>query len=332
MSESKLIVVVGITGKQGSSVANTFLKLAGWRVRGITRSPSSAAAEAWRSKGAEIVQADLDDIQSLERAFSGASSIFTVTNFWAHFFDPANYPKAQQAGVSINEFACQRETTQGMNMAFAANSAAVLPTLTHYVFSSLSDTKAWSKGKYTQNFHFDGKAAVETRIRAELPALSAKLSTVQVGMYASNWKSSIGRPVKQDDGSFAILIPEGKQQQLPWVVVEKDTGIFVKALVEKPAGRSVLAYSQMATWSEFWTLWAEVIGVKVQVKEAGLAEYFEPLPEPARAEFQDSLLYILEFGYTGGDPEVVSLADLDSLAKVTNLKTYFETEEWSSLL
>ncbi|WQF90308.1 Putative NmrA-like domain, NAD(P)-binding domain superfamily [Colletotrichum destructivum] len=132
MSNTKLIVVVGITGNQGSSVANSFLHIPGWRIRGITRNPTSTSAETWVSKGVELVQADLDDLNSLERVFSGASAIFAVTNFWSHFFDPANGPKAQKAGVSINEFAYQREITQGMNMALAASSSTVLSTLTHY--------------------------------------------------------------------------------------------------------------------------------------------------------------------------------------------------------
>lgn len=332
MPNSKLIVVVGVTGNQGSAVANTFLGIPGWRIRGITRNPSSNAAQAWIAKGVEIVQADLDNIHSLERAFSGASTIFAVTDFWAQFFDPASFPKAQQAGVSINEFARQREISQGMNMAVAASSQAVHSTLTHYVFSSLSDSKAWSKGKYIHNYHFDGKAAVTARIRAELPALAAKMSIVQVGMYASNWKNSLGQPLKQDDGSFLVPIPAGGEKRLPWVVADRDTGVFVRALVEQAPGRTVLGYSRMATWSEFWTLWGEVQGVKVQFKEVGLDEYFGPLPEPARLEFQDSLLFITEFGYTGGDPEVLDLADLDPRAKTTDLLDYIKTEDWSPLL
>ncbi|KAM0273867.1 hypothetical protein ACHAQH_008199 [Verticillium albo-atrum] len=332
MSDSKLIVVVGITGNQGSSVANTFLNLPGWRVRGITRDLSSAAAQAWKSKDVELVQGDIDDVPSLERAFAGASSIFAVTNFWGHFFDPSNYPKAQQAGLTINEYSYQREISQGMNMAIAASSPTVLSTLTHFIFSSLSDTKKWSKGKYTQNWHFDSKAAVVDRIRSELPALAAKLSIVQVGSYVSNWKSAIGRPQKQDDGSFLILVPSEQKRPLPWAVADQDTGIFVKVLVAQPVGKNVLAFSEWATWNEFWVLWSEVLDVKIQLKTVSVDEYFKSLPEPARLEFRDSLLYLDEFGYTGGDPEVTPLADLDSLVKPTGLRKYIETEDWSPIL
>ncbi|KAF7592358.1 hypothetical protein BBP40_000341 [Aspergillus hancockii] len=331
MYNSKLLVVVGITGNQGSSVANSFLDYPGWQIRGITRNLTSPVAQAWISKGAEVVKADLDDIASLERAFHGATAIFAVTDFWTHFFNPENVAKAQKAGVSINEYACKRETAQGMNMALAANSPSVLSTLTHFVFSTLSDTKRWSHGKYTWNYHFDGKAAVVERIRDELPNLAAKLSTVQIGMYVTNWKMGIGCPKKQEDGSFLVSVPPGAEHPLPWVITQRDTGIFVKALLEQLPGKHVLGYSEMATWHEFWALWAEIQGVRVEIKEVGFDEYFAAFPEAARREMQDSLMYVTEFGYSGGDPEICTLRDLAPAAKVTSLREFIEAEDWSAL-
>lgn len=68
MAASKLIVVVGATGTQGGSVARTFLKEPGWRVRGITSSSASRRLEA---KGMEMVSANLDQTQSLISSFEG---------------------------------------------------------------------------------------------------------------------------------------------------------------------------------------------------------------------------------------------------------------------
>lgn len=93
---SNLIVIVGITGvqvsytpcfltasnkHQGSSVANTFLNNPNYTIRGTTRDPSSAKAESLSAKGIKIVQADLDDVASLHRAFTNATLIFGVTDF-----------------------------------------------------------------------------------------------------------------------------------------------------------------------------------------------------------------------------------------------------------
>lgn len=332
MTASKLLVVIGITGNQGSSVASAFLKLPDWRIRGISRDISSAAAQQWISKGVELVKADLDDIDSLENAFRGASAIFAVTDFYSLMLDPANFAAAQQAGVTPNEYACNLETKRGMNIATAANSLAVSATLTHFVFSSLSDTKHWSHGKYTWNYHFDGKAAVVKRIKKELPGLAEKLSIIQVGMYASNWKAGMGRPQKQKDGAFVVQIPDIGEVQLPWIYVDRDVGIFVEALLATSPGEQILGVSQMASWREFWTLWAETRGVKLEIQVVSVEEFFQSLPEVLRREFQESLRYIVEFGYTGGDSDVCcNLQDMLPGAKTATLKEYVDSEDWSIL-
>ena len=63
----KLICVVGVTGNQGGSVALRFAKDANYyRVRGITRNPGSAVAQELAAKGIEVVQADLNDAESIK--------------------------------------------------------------------------------------------------------------------------------------------------------------------------------------------------------------------------------------------------------------------------
>jgi NmrA-like family len=71
-----LITVVGATGAQGSSVVHTFLSACpSWRIRGLTRNPSSAASKALAAKGVEMVAADLNDPSTLPAAFAGATAI-----------------------------------------------------------------------------------------------------------------------------------------------------------------------------------------------------------------------------------------------------------------
>ncbi|MGW4210648.1 NmrA family NAD(P)-binding protein [Lentzea sp. NPDC004789] len=52
----------------------------GWRVRALTRDPSSPAAARLVSAGAEVVRADLDSPESLRSAFAGAHGVFSVQN------------------------------------------------------------------------------------------------------------------------------------------------------------------------------------------------------------------------------------------------------------
>jgi uncharacterized protein YbjT (DUF2867 family) len=64
----KTIAVVGATGGQGGSVVDSFLG-AGYAVRAITRNASSPKATALKERGVEVVTADLNDLDSLVKAF-----------------------------------------------------------------------------------------------------------------------------------------------------------------------------------------------------------------------------------------------------------------------
>ena len=88
----------------------------------------------------------------------------------------------------MNVYAYDLEIEHGMNIAAAASEPGVLKTLTHFVYSALANSKRISKGKYSHNYHYDSKGVVVERIREELPDLAARLSTVQIGAYLTNWK------------------------------------------------------------------------------------------------------------------------------------------------
>lgn len=79
---TKLIVVTGVTGIQGGSVARLFAQDPHWRVRGITRNPNKPSNASLREAGIELVAGDYDDVSSLDEAFTGAHAIFATTDFW----------------------------------------------------------------------------------------------------------------------------------------------------------------------------------------------------------------------------------------------------------
>ena len=139
-----------------------------------------------------MVKGDLDDKDSLISAFKGANAIFAVTDFWHPFGDPSSKEKLKP-GQSINEYCYELEVQQGKKIAQAA---ATVEGLERFIFSSLSKSKYWSKGKYTGVYHFDSKADVVDYIKQELPKLAEKMSVVQIGMFMTNWKMSSVRPTK----------------------------------------------------------------------------------------------------------------------------------------
>ena len=84
MSDRKIIAVVGATGAQGGGLVRAILDDPGadFAARALTRKLDSPAARALASQGAKLVAADIDDADSLDRAFDGAWGAFCVTPFW----------------------------------------------------------------------------------------------------------------------------------------------------------------------------------------------------------------------------------------------------------
>ena len=145
MADKKIIAVVGATGAQGGGLVRAILDDpgGGFAARAITRDVNSDKAKELAKLGAEVVAADVDDVESLKRASPGAHGAFCVTFFWDHFSP-------------------EKELAQAKAMAQAAKAAGVK----HVIWSTLEDTRQWVPlsdnrmptlmGKYKVP-HFDAK-------------------------------------------------------------------------------------------------------------------------------------------------------------------------------
>ena len=177
------VVVLGATGTQGASVVDSFLPLAPeWQVRAVTRNPDSAAAKLLLAKGVEVVKADTGDKFTLENAFTGATAIFAVTDYWSPFFTPGEREKIPK-GQSLREYGYDNELRHGQNI---ADAAATVDTITHFIWSALPSPKKASNGKYSGIYHFDSKGAITEYIREKQPQLAKKMSVIYVSFYISN--------------------------------------------------------------------------------------------------------------------------------------------------
>lgn len=191
---SKLIVIIGITGQQGGSVAKTFLADPTWRIRGLTRDPNSPASLALSAQGVEMVKANLHDPASLATVFKGANLVFSVTDFWAPYFDPANQETAKARGISIGQLAYELEHEQGQNIVDAVAREVEGLDEVGFVASTLCSARECSKGKYQELWHFDSKADVfPTYLEEKYPELARKTSFLHTGYFFSSWKFLPGR-------------------------------------------------------------------------------------------------------------------------------------------
>jgi uncharacterized protein YbjT (DUF2867 family) len=203
MTESKPIVVVGATGAQGGGLLRAILNdpTREFTVRAITRDPNSDKARPLAQAGVEVIAADLDDADSLKRAFTGAYGAFCVTFFWAHFSP-------------------ERELAEARNMAEAAKHAG----LQHVIWSTLEDTRRFIplsdtrmptlQAKYKVP-HFDAKGEANELFRgAGLPT-----TFLLTSFYWDNLVHFGMGPKPDADGNLTITFPMG-DKKLPGIAAE----------------------------------------------------------------------------------------------------------------
>lgn len=249
----KVISVVGATGVQGRSIVDALLKDNEYSIRAITRNPQSEKAQALTSQGVEVVQADLNDLNSLIKAFKGSSAIYGVTDFFEPF--------AKHGPVKAVEL----EIAQGTNIAKAA---AATETLEHYIWSTLPDGHKISNGKYVVP-HFDGKNAIDRYIKSD-PALLAKTTFLWITFYATNLTFPMYTPYWIPTAGKYIQIqctpPDTPIKTIGDTIV--NVGIFVKAILAQPektlGGRFVLASVADTTAGELLQTWAKAQGKAAQ--------------------------------------------------------------------
>jgi uncharacterized protein YbjT (DUF2867 family) len=203
MKQRKIIAVVGATGAQGGGLVRSILtdRSSDFTARAITRNVNSDKARELAILGAEIVAADVDNPDSLNKAFAGAHAAYCVTFFWEHFSP-------------------EKELAHATAMAKAAKYAGVQ----HLIWSTLEDTRKWVPlsdnrmptlmGKYKVP-HFDAKG------EANQIFLDLKLPTtfMLTSFYWDNLISFGMGPKKNPDGTFAFTLPMG-EKKLPGIAAE----------------------------------------------------------------------------------------------------------------
>ena len=176
MTDDKMILVIGATGAQGGGVARHLLNSGRYKIRCLTRNPSSEKAVALQEAGAEVVKGDLTDLESLKTAMKGCYGVYGVTNFWEHF---------------------EKEYDLGKNLI----DAVAASDIKHFVFSTLPNAKKISDGKIEVP-HFDIKAKLEEYARG----LGLFVTFVHPAFYFENYLSYFP-PKKQEDGTFGFGFP-----------------------------------------------------------------------------------------------------------------------------
>jgi uncharacterized protein YbjT (DUF2867 family) len=203
MQEKKIIAVAGATGAQGGGLVRAIMEDSGgpFTARALTRDVKSPKARALAELGAEVVEANVDDEASLERAFDGAYGAYCVTFFWDHM-------------------SAEREIEEAYAMARAAKKAG----LQHVIWSTFEDTRdrvplADDRMPTLQERykvpHFDGKAEAN----AAFIELGVPTTFLLTSFYWDNLINFGAGPKRGADGKLALTYPMG-DKRLPGMAAE----------------------------------------------------------------------------------------------------------------
>ena len=200
--------------------------------------------------GAEVVAGDVDDVESLKRAFAGAYGTYCVTFFWAHFSP-------------------EKEIANAKAMATAAKHAGIK----HAIWSTFEDTRKWVpltdkrmptlKEKYKVP-HFDAKAEAD-HFFTDLGVPTTFLLT---SFYWDNFIYFGMGPKKGPDGNFAVTFPMG-DKKLPGMAAEDigkcAYGIFKKG--KEFIGKTVGISGEQLTGTQMAATFTKVLGKNVRYNE-----------------------------------------------------------------
>ena len=128
------VLVVGSTGTQGGAVARNLLER-DFDVQALTRDATSGEAHELTELGAEVVEGDIGEKNSVEPLIEECDGVFLMTNFWEHGYED--------------------EVEQGTNVVELVDDHGV----EHLVFSSVGGAE-----RDTGIPHFDSKFEIEELI------------------------------------------------------------------------------------------------------------------------------------------------------------------------
>ena len=240
---SKIVLVTGITGKQGGATAKALRRM-GHHVHGLVRNPTSGAALALEAQGVRLVAGDFTNPTALEAAMRGVHAVFAMTTPF-------------EAGV-------EAEVAQGKALVDGAAAARV----EHFVYSSVA-----SADQGTGIPHFESKFAVEQHLKASgLPwtviapvyfmenlFLPQTLAGLKDGVYAAPMPKGVAlqQVAVRDIGEFAAhALTQGRSFFGERIEVAGDAlsgaavAAHIREVTSKPIEYVELPIEQIRAWME----------------------------------------------------------------------------------
>ncbi|GAA5875031.1 hypothetical protein JCM16303_004987 [Sporobolomyces ruberrimus] len=279
---TRLISVVGATGNQGGGVVELLLQSTDYNVRAISSNPSSDKAKALLqrhskfvdAKRFEVVEGNLNDRASLEKAIEGSYGVFASFS-----------PTPSDGPIEENP-----EVVQGKNLVDALKAVGI----EHFVYSTLPSVAELTQGRITGVFPFEAKHTVEKYARAQLQ----NSTFVIPGSFFANLNVPIWAK-RQDDGVLAITAALSRQTKVGWIDERFDMGTFVAAIFEKgpsvTAGKTYPINSTPVSNAELAETYTRVTGEPAKVDPMDVKVVHEILKPMLGETFAGAFVGMLKF-------------------------------------
>ena len=246
--DRKIIAVAGATGAQGGGLTRAILAdpNGGFTVRALTRNPNSEMAKELAKLGAEVVAANVDDVESVKKAFQGAHGAYCVTFFWDHLSP-------------------DREKAQARNLAEAARYAGVK----HAIWSTFEDTRKYiplTDGRMPTLLekykvpHFDAKAEADAYFTERRVPTTFLLTS----FYWENFIYFGAGPKKGPDGTLALTLPIGNKK-MPSIAAS-DIGACAYGIFKRGSefiGKTLGVAGEHLTGAQMAMAFSEALGQRV---------------------------------------------------------------------
>jgi uncharacterized protein YbjT (DUF2867 family) len=302
MADKKIIAVLGSTGSQGGGLCRAILadSAGGFACRAITRDTGKDKAKALATAGAQVVQADLDDVESLKKAFAGAHGVYAVTNFCEHFSG-------------------DKEKAQAKNVAEAAKAAGV----EHVIWSTLEDIRQFMKPDdkrmpmLQQTYrvpHFDAKAEANAFFKG------VPTTFLVTSFYWDNLYMFGLAPKKGDDGQLAWAFPMGTAKMAG--IAAEDIGQVAYGIFKagkEYVGKTVCILGEALTIEQMGTTLSKVLGVGPIKYNAVEADVYRGFGFPGADELGNMFQAYRDF-----DKQMLANRSLDVSRKLNSALQSFE--------
>ena len=305
MADKKIIAVVGATGSQGGGLVRAILNdpKGGFGVRAIVRDVNSLKAKELAKLGAEVVPGDVDDVESLKKAFKGAYGAFCVTFYWAHMSP-------------------DREIANAKALATAAKAAGIQ----HAIWSTLEDVRKFVplsdnrmptiQGKYKCP-HFDTKGE-SNRFFTDL---GVPVTFLQTTFYWDNFIFFGLGPKKGPDGKLAITFPMGDKKVAG--IAAEDIGKCAYGIFKKGRefiGKTVSIAGEFLTCAQMAAGLSKAMGREIRYNEV-TPDVYRSFGFPGADDMGNMFQFYRDF-----EKEFCSVRDLKAVRALNpELQTF---EQW----